>query len=88
MPGLVIYATVDGGFAVWDPARNYWRGTEPEVSGKLEQPRAYQFTAGSLAEGLREDGRVLCKGLIDDWVNWYYQRTSSSSSSVVLVGGV
>lgn len=25
MPGLVVYAAVDGGFAVWDPARNYWR---------------------------------------------------------------
>jgi hypothetical protein len=25
MPGLVIYAAVDGSFAVWDPARNYWR---------------------------------------------------------------
>ena len=26
MPGLVVYAAVDGGFVVWDPARNYWRG--------------------------------------------------------------
>jgi hypothetical protein len=24
MPGLVLYAAVDGSFAVWDPARNYW----------------------------------------------------------------
>jgi hypothetical protein len=24
-PGLVIYAHADGGFSVWDPARNYWR---------------------------------------------------------------
>ena len=23
--GLVLYAQVDGSFAVWDPARNYWR---------------------------------------------------------------
>src|SRR6202051_772276 len=23
MPGLVIYAAIDGSFAVWDPARNY-----------------------------------------------------------------
>ena len=23
-PGLVLYAQVDGSFAVWDPARNYW----------------------------------------------------------------
>lgn len=24
-PGLVIHAHSDGGFSVWDPARNYWR---------------------------------------------------------------
>lgn len=24
-PGLVVHAHVDGGFSVWDPARNYWR---------------------------------------------------------------
>jgi hypothetical protein len=24
-PGLVIYAHADGGFSVWDPARNYWK---------------------------------------------------------------
>ncbi len=99
MPGLVIYAAVDGGFSVWDPARNYWRGA-PRVSDSWEsssssgmgdypmtlseepeQPRAYQFTPDSLADQLREDGRVLCRGLIDDWVTWYYKRTSSSPSS-------
>lgn len=26
-PGLVVYALADGGFAVWDPARNYWKKT-------------------------------------------------------------
>jgi hypothetical protein len=24
-PGLVLYAHADGGFAVWDPPRNYWK---------------------------------------------------------------
>lgn len=24
-PGLVIFAHTDGGFSVWDPARNYWK---------------------------------------------------------------
>ena len=24
-PGLVIHAHANGGFSVWDPARNYWR---------------------------------------------------------------
>jgi len=25
IPGLVIYAQLDGGFSAWDPARNYWK---------------------------------------------------------------
>jgi hypothetical protein len=25
IPGLVVYARIDGGFSIWDPARNYWR---------------------------------------------------------------
>jgi AAA domain len=28
-PGLVIYAHADGGFSVWDPARNYWKKKGP-----------------------------------------------------------
>jgi hypothetical protein len=42
MPGLVIYAAVDGSFAVWDPARNYWRDPKAAVTGE-ELPRAFQF---------------------------------------------
>lgn len=86
MPGLVIYASVDGGFAVWDPARNYWR--DPD-SGKKEtesQPRAYQFTPDSLANGLKDGDRVLCNGLIQDWVNWYFERSALGSAHVARGG--
>ncbi len=95
MPGLVIYAAVDGSFAVWDPARNYWR--EPKGSkGGDEWPRAFQFPPPSaseydevgkgtirrdLANGLEEGGRVLCNGLIADWSEWYYQRASGAAIS-------
>ncbi len=74
MPGLVVYAAVDGSFAVWDPARNYWR--DPATGQKTgdEQPRAYQFSPESLANGLKEGDRVLCNGLIQDLVEWYYFR--------------
>jgi hypothetical protein len=78
MPGLVIYAAVDGGFVVWDPARNYWRDPASGQAGEAEQPRAYQFTPATLADGLTEGSRVLCNGLLRDWVSWYYQRPSSS----------
>ncbi|MEM9556621.1 MAG: AAA family ATPase [Acidobacteriota bacterium] len=65
MPGVVVYARVDGGFSVWDPARNYWRGEDPE------RPMAYSFSKEEVWEGLRdESGRVQSKGLIQDWVEW------------------
>jgi hypothetical protein len=81
MPGLVVYAAVDGGFAVWDPARNYWRDPLSGIKEGDEQPRAYQFSPETLANGLRDGERVLCNGLIQDWVNWFYEYSSSSSSS-------
>ena len=37
IPGLVVYAQVDGSFSVWDPARNYWKGKDPV------RPPAYHF---------------------------------------------
>ena len=96
MPGLVIYAGVDGSFAVWDPARNYWRDSNIAIDGD-QWPRAFQFPpegsceyeeAGSgsdsgtirndVANGLEEWGRVLCNGLIADWVEWYYRRSDST----------
>ncbi|HMW28791.1 MAG TPA: ATP-binding protein [Plasticicumulans sp.] len=50
-PGLVLYAQVDGGFAVWDPARNYWR-REDGGEGR-ERPAAYLFKPGEVWNGLR-----------------------------------
>lgn len=80
-PGLVIYASVDGGFAVWDPARNYWRDPTSGHKEGEEQPRAYQFTPDTLANGLKDGERVLCNGLVQDWVNWYYEQDTGNSSS-------
>lgn len=67
MPGLVIYAQVDGGFSVWDPARNYWKG-EGE-----DRPRAYLFDSGQVWTGLQEDGQWRCNGLYRDWASWQLQ---------------
>lgn len=46
MPGLVIYAAIDGSFAVWDPARNYWRDfpyAHHPTEFDPQWPRAFQF---------------------------------------------
>jgi AAA domain, putative AbiEii toxin, Type IV TA system len=62
-PGLVIYAQVDGGFSVWDPARNYWR-KKGDVDVQ-DRPAAYHFRPSEIW-----DGQPLCNGLIRDWVGW------------------
>lgn len=65
IPGLVIYAQVDGGFSVWDPARNYWKAHD------RERPDAFHFQPDEVWGGLPKDKPVkLCNGLITDWANW------------------
>lgn len=59
IPGMVIYAQVDGGFSVWDPARNYWKKDAPD------RPNAYVFDAPDVWQG-----NPHCEGLIRDWASW------------------
>jgi predicted ATPase len=68
-PGLVLYAMSDGSFAVWDPARNYWR-TQDGVDIQERTP-AYVFSPTEVWDGLPGPGNTwLCNGLIRDWVSW------------------
>jgi len=71
-PGLVIYAHADGGFSVWDPARNYWKKRGGvDVQDTLP---AYVFSAREIWNGrtLSFDGKEtkICRGLIEDWAIW------------------
>ncbi|MBI2398434.1 MAG: ATP-binding protein [Xanthomonadales bacterium] len=63
MPGVVVYIRIDGGFSVWDPARNYWRN-DPG------RPAAYHFASSEVWEGLDVRGQRVCEGLERDWINW------------------
>jgi len=80
-PDLVIYATVDGGFSVWDSARNYGKDLTTGKISPHESPKTYEFSPDSLANGLKDGDRTLCNGLIRDWVEWYYERSSASRSN-------
>ncbi|MBI4859376.1 MAG: ATP-binding protein [Candidatus Riflebacteria bacterium] len=64
IPGVVVYARIDGGFSVWDPSRNYWRKDTPE------RPAAYHFDHGQIWSGLEVGGVQVCEGLERDWVSW------------------
>ena len=82
-PGLVFYALSDGSFAVWDPARNYWRSKSEESENR---PPAYVFSPKEVWDGLpRDDGTWLCNGLIRDWAGWQKEngRAFDSLSAVL-----
>lgn len=82
-PGLVFYALSDGSFAVWDPARNYWRSKSEESESR---PPAYVFSPKEVWDGLpRDDGTWLCNGLIRDWAGWQKEngRAFDSLSAVL-----
>lgn len=70
--GLVLYARIDGGFSLWDPARNYWWDKEHE------RPSAYHFTREEVWDGKPIDapGKI-CEGLIRDWRDWQLNESSS-----------
>lgn len=59
IPGLILYAQVDGGFSVWDPMRNYWK------EDAADRPNAFLFTPEQVWTG-----NAYCKGLLDDWALW------------------
>ena len=71
-PGLVVYAHADGGFAVWDPARNYWKKRgNVDVQERLP---GYVFSPRDVWDGLvvEVDGKPtpVCNGLLVDWASW------------------
>jgi hypothetical protein len=71
-PGLVVYALADGGFAVWDPARSYWK-KQGSIDVQERLP-AYVFGPKEVWEGLRVpvDGKLtqVSLGLVADWASW------------------
>jgi hypothetical protein len=71
--GLTLYARIDGGFRVWDPVRNEFSRLRDGTGG----PKSYDFSQEALWNGLMENGRVLCNGLIRDWVYWQLKGAES-----------
>ncbi len=68
IPGLLIYARVDGAFAVWDPAKNH-----QAKSSQTKLPKLL-FTRDAIWNGLQKttNGKTtfLSNGLIADWILW------------------
>lgn len=78
-PGLVFYAMADGSFAVWDPARNYWRNQDG--MDVQERTPAYVFGSAEVWDGLNgKDGKPLCNGLVMDWGGWQKEKGAAFKS--------
>jgi hypothetical protein len=73
---------VDGGFCVWDPARNDWQRRHLEGGWDLDavRPASYTFSSDTLWRGLEDRGTILCNGLLRDWVSWQNQPSQDETS--------
>lgn len=75
-PGLVVYAHADGGFSVWDPARNYWK--QKKGIDIQESLPGYVFSPKDVWEGLDAEiggkSTRVCNGLLADWASWIRER--------------
>ena len=80
-PGLVVYALADGGFAVWDPARNYWkRKGDADIQDHVP---AYVFSPKDVWDGLRvsvgDKPAQVSNGLVADWASWIRERRDDAA---------
>jgi hypothetical protein len=75
MPGIVVYVRIDGGFSVWDPARNYWR-TDPQ------RPAAYHFASQDVWDGLAR----LCSDVFDAYLAHCEARRLRDDMAAATVG--
>ncbi|KFA89747.1 AAA family ATPase [Archangium violaceum] len=89
-PGLVIYAHADGGFSVWDPARNYWK-----KKGSIdiqERLPGYVFSAKEVWNGLEVDidGKptLVCNGLLSDWSAWIREKGETAKRMEEILGNL
>lgn len=75
IPGLVIYARIDGGFSVWDPARHYYRVAPSLGIDEPDRPPAFHFSKQEVWSGKTVQDRLkgevtVCEGLTRDWLDW------------------
>lgn len=70
-PGLVIYARVDGDFAVWDSNRRFGDPGEADTG----VPKGLVFSKDAVWDGLLLNGKPICNGLLADWTSWQQRQT-------------
>lgn len=67
VPGIVVYARLDGSIWLFDPLLHRWAGR----FGPETQPASFQFNADQIWSGRSdESGKRVLNGLNQDWVSW------------------
>ncbi|MFN7854425.1 MAG: AAA family ATPase [Dolichospermum sp.] len=70
IPGLLIYARVDGSFAVWDTAKQYL-SSPSRIRNIDKKPLPFVFTKDELWNGQKdENANTFINGLLQDWIQW------------------
>ncbi|MBO1061150.1 MAG: ATP-binding protein [Aphanizomenon flos-aquae CP01] len=70
IPGLLIYARVDGSFAIWDTAKQYLSSSS-RIRNIEKKPLPFVFTKDELWNGQKdENGNTFINGLLQDWIQW------------------
>ncbi len=86
LAGLTIFSQADGSFVVWDPAKH--RLTQEARYAGREEEALTRFSRSTVWDGVRKDTKVLCNGLLYDWVRWQEaaDQTRFEELSVALKG--
>ncbi len=84
IPGLLVYAKVDGSFAVWDPAKEYL--ALQDIGENDTTPRPFVFTKDEVWDGrdIEVGGRriTFINGLLQDWIQWQSRQENSPFSTL------
>lgn len=88
--GLVVYAHAEGGFSVWDPARNYWRrrgdlDVQERVPGYVFSP---QDVWTGLSVAISDNPVRVCRGLLDDWASWIREQGAYAKLMTRVLGSL
>jgi hypothetical protein len=76
----VLYVRPDGMFSLWDPARMRVTGESAATAFPVLESRAYHFSPSELWDGLKHDEKIVCSGLLHDWVTWQLEAQSDSNA--------
>jgi AAA domain, putative AbiEii toxin, Type IV TA system len=72
LPGLLVYAKVDGSFAIWDPLREIFPTSAPWQG--IDNSRQLLISKDEVWDGVSEINagktRVSINGLLRDWITW------------------